>query len=242
VERDISIEFENLLENDTVDDEVTRLVTEREKQILASKQYTNLIHEQRFIDAEIDKKLSQQEEDIRLEEEKFYEAKREASRIAKLQKAKEQKTKATVQRKSGSWLGDEDEKDWDVAGGEDDFELFLANVKARSLKTAAKLRDEGGQSSSSPNGQVATLSKERSQADGSSLDLEWEYEDGTAQVKKDKSSAEDNIISSSTQEIQSPVNSNDSEWENDFVSADIDTNDTVQLLAAEIVIEKTVPQ
>ena len=34
-----------------------RLVTEREKQLLASKQYTNLIHEQKRIDAEIDKKV-----------------------------------------------------------------------------------------------------------------------------------------------------------------------------------------
>lgn len=34
-----------------------RLVTEREKQLLASKQYTNLIHEQKRIDAEIDSKV-----------------------------------------------------------------------------------------------------------------------------------------------------------------------------------------
>ncbi|XP_048762474.1 AP-1 complex-associated regulatory protein-like [Ostrea edulis] len=237
VERDISIEFENLMEDDTVQDEVTRLVTEREKQILASKQYTNLIHEQKCIDAEIDKKLSQQEEDIRLEEEKFYEAKREASRIAKLQKAKEQKTKATVQRKSRSWLG-ENEKNWDVAGGEDDFELFLANVKARSLKTAARLRDGDGLSSNS-SGQATTLSKDRSQLDGSSLDFEWEHEDGIAQVNKDQSSTEENVISSSTQERQSPVNSNDWEWDNDFVTAEIDTTDTVQLLAAEMAIQKT---
>lgn len=241
VERDFSIEFENLMEDDPVQDEVTRLVTEREKQLLASKQYTNLIHEQKRIDAEIDSKLAQQEEELRLEEEKFYEAKREAARIAKLQKAKEKKAKTSAPSGSKSWLG-ENEKDWDVAGGEDDFELFLANVKARSLKTTARLREGDGQSSNS-SGQTTTHSKDRSQADGSSLDLEWEHEEGTdglGQVKKDKSSADENAISSSsTQERQSPVNSNDLEWDNDFVSAEINTSDTAQLLAAEMAIQKT---
>lgn len=110
------------------------------------------------------------------------------------------------------------------AGGEDDFELFLASVKARSLKTTARLREgiyqhefhhcswckrvwfncfvtgrkihittgdiikcfnccvfwiSGDGQSSNSSGQTTTLSKDRSQADGSSLDLEWEHEDGT---------------------------------------------------------------
>lgn len=58
-------------------------------------------------------KLAQQEEELRLEEEKFYEAKREAARIAKLQKAKEKKAKTSAPSGSKSWLG-ENEKDWDV--------------------------------------------------------------------------------------------------------------------------------
>lgn len=63
---------------------------------------------------------------------------------------------------------------------------------------------------------------------------------GLGQVKKDKSSADENAISSSsTQERQSPVNSNDLEWDNDFVSAEINTSDTAQLLAAEMAIQKT---
>lgn len=63
---------------------------------------------------------------------------------------------------------------------------------------------------------------------------------GLAQVKKDKSPVEENAVSSSsTQEKQSPVNSNDLEWDNDFVSAEIDTSDTAQLLAAELAIQKT---
>lgn len=60
-------------------------------------------------------KLAQQEEELRLEEEKFYEAKREAARIAKLQKAKEKRAKTSAPSGSKSWLG-ENEKDWDVWG------------------------------------------------------------------------------------------------------------------------------
>ena len=35
-----------------------RLVTEREKQLLASKQYTELVHEQKRVDREIDQKVT----------------------------------------------------------------------------------------------------------------------------------------------------------------------------------------
>ena len=60
-------------------------------------------------------KLARQEEELRLEEEKFYEAKREAARIAKLQKKKEQtaKSKNATTKGGKSWLG-EDENEWDM--------------------------------------------------------------------------------------------------------------------------------
>ena len=57
--------------------------------------------------------LAQQEEELRREEESYYEAKREAGRIAKLQRAKEKAAKknATING-SRAWLGDEEE--WEV--------------------------------------------------------------------------------------------------------------------------------
>ena len=60
--------------------------------------------------------LVRQEEELRMEEEAYYEAKREAARAAKLQRAKEQqgKSNALVPAKGGkSWVG-EDESDWEV--------------------------------------------------------------------------------------------------------------------------------
>lgn len=57
--------------------------------------------------------LAQQEEDLRLEEEAYYEAKREAARIAKLQRAKEKAAKQNAAiNGSRTWLGDDEE--WEV--------------------------------------------------------------------------------------------------------------------------------
>lgn len=57
--------------------------------------------------------LAQQEEELKREEEAYFEAKREAARVAKLQRAKEKAAKknATING-SRSWLGDDEE--WEV--------------------------------------------------------------------------------------------------------------------------------
>ena len=59
----------------------------------------------------------QQEEQLRMEEEAYYEAKREAARVARMQKMKEQMSKqsTTIVLRNGpkAWLGDE-ESDWEV--------------------------------------------------------------------------------------------------------------------------------
>lgn len=170
VERQQSIEFENLMDDDSTQDEMSRLLTEHERQLLKSRKFDTIVHEQTKIDEELDRKLAQQEEDLRKEEEAYYEAKKEAARVAKLQRAKEKAAKknATING-SRSWLGDDEE--WEVAGGEDDFEIFLANVKARSLAARAQLHADGQGSPSSSNAQ-----KDRSLTEGSSLDLEWDHE------------------------------------------------------------------
>lgn len=226
VERDVSVEFENLMDDDNNDGETTRLVTEKEKQLLLTKQYTDIVNHQKVIDAEIDIKLRQQEEEIRAEEENFYEAKREAARVAKLQKAREATAKAKTSRRGKSWLGD-DEAEWEVAGGEDDFDMFLESVKARSLKTKSHLNHgstDGQSSTSSP------LSGPHTKDKSSSIDLEWEHEEGVVPQKRPRSSTEDNIYASmATKSKESPVHSIELEWDNDFVSANCDTE---QLLSS----------
>lgn len=189
VDRDFSIEFENLMDDEAVQDEMNKPLTDHEKELLSAKQFNALIHEQKLIDAEIGIKLAKQEEELRMEEEAYYEARREAARIARLQRvAKEQAAKnfSKIGATGRSWLGD-NENEWDVAGGEDDFEMFLASVKARSLSARTQLRQ------------------------------------GIVPQKAPRSATEENLVALAAQEILqvSPVNSNDLEWDNDYVSADI---------------------
>lgn len=209
------------MDDDNNEDETTRLVTEKEKQLLLTKHYTDIVSQQKIIDAEIDTKLRQEEEKIRAEEEKFYEAKREAARVAKFQKAKEATAKTKTSLRPGkSWLGD-DETEWEVAGGEDDFDMFLESVKARSLKNKTHLNQgstDGQSSTSSP------LSGTQTKDKSSSIDLEWEHEEGVVPQKRPRSSTEENLYATiATKSKESPVHSIELEWDNDFVSADCDT-------------------
>ncbi|CAE1275472.1 unnamed protein product [Acanthosepion pharaonis] len=162
--------------------------------------------------------LAKQEEELRMEEEAYYEARREAARIARLQRvAKEQAAKnfSKIGATGRSWLGD-NENEWDVAGGEDDFEMFLASVKARSLSARTQLRQASadGQSTSSS----TTHTRDRSHTEASSLDLEWDHEAGIVPQKAPRSATEENLVALAAQEILqvSPVNSNDLEWDNDY--------------------------
>ncbi len=143
IEKDFTIEFDNLMDDEEVPHEgasVTRNVVEaHERSLLLNKQYDILVREQKKIDIEIDAKLNEHEDQIAEEEEAFYAAKREAARIAKAQREQEKQAKAKQNSglpNSGAsseeppWV--DGDSDWDVAGGEDDFDKFLDSVKARS--------------------------------------------------------------------------------------------------------------
>ncbi|KAK7498596.1 hypothetical protein BaRGS_00010256 [Batillaria attramentaria] len=163
--------------------------------------------------------LAQQEEELKREEEAYFEAKREASRVAKLQRAKEKAAKknATING-SRSWLGDDEE--WEVAGGEDDFEIFLANVKARSLAARAQVNAGDGQGSSSSS---TVHTKDRSLTEGSSLDLEWDHEAGVEPELRPLSHTEEDLADwASLHKTNAPssLHSSDLEWDDSFVSAD----------------------
>lgn len=60
-----------------------RILTETETQLITQKRFHELVEQQKKLDAEIDAQLSRQEDDLRLEEEAYFEAKREAARVAK---------------------------------------------------------------------------------------------------------------------------------------------------------------
>ncbi|XP_064635958.1 AP-1 complex-associated regulatory protein-like isoform X1 [Lineus longissimus] len=235
VERDFSIEFENLMDDETQPEESVIPISDRERDLLSTHKFDDLLHEQKRIDVQIDRQLAKQEEELRLEEEAYYEAKREAARVARLRKAQQNATKAGTQGAiangpKGSWLG-EDEAEWDVAGGEDDFEMFLESVKARSLTARIQQQVQFGvadtQSTTSSN-----QTKERSHTEASSIDLEWEHEAGfiPEEGKQERSNTEENLASIATKghELAESPSSNDLEWDNNFVSAE--TLETEKLL------------
>lgn len=229
------------MDDDAAQNEMSKLVTEREKQLLQSRQYNTILLEQKIVDTEIDAKLEREEEELRREEEAYYEAKQEAARIAELQRMKEEQSRLkTTSNGPKNWTPGDD-SDWDVAGGEDDFEKFLAGVKARSLRNTAHLRktskDGHSSSSSTPTPQV----RERSQTEGSnSLDLEWEHEEGMVPQSKPRSETEEdltNLTSRSKSETQGSsgsqvMSADELEWDAEFTASE--DKDTQSLLKAEI--------
>ncbi|KAJ7382249.1 Regulatory protein, partial [Desmophyllum pertusum] len=121
-----------------------RILTETETELITQKRFNDLVEQQKKVDAEIDAQLSRQEDDLRLEEEAYFEAKREAARVAKqakqmeeskMNKEKEKRTRRGFLEDSSlsSWLSDDgmsvDSTELDV----EDFDAFLEKVKARSL-------------------------------------------------------------------------------------------------------------
>ncbi|XP_052823432.1 AP-1 complex-associated regulatory protein isoform X2 [Octopus bimaculoides] len=233
VDRDFSIEFENLMDDEAVQDEMNKGQLELQPGPFTVSSYVRW--------------LAKQEEELRMEEEAYYEARREAARIVRLQRiAKEQQ--ATKTHTDRSWLGD-NENDWDVAGGEDDFEMFLASVKARSLSARTQLRQacywnllvtpsisraldlsvatsvtEGASADGQSTSSSTTHTRDRSHTEASSLDLEWDHEAGIIPHKAPRSATEENLVALAAQEMlhpTSPANSAELEWDNDYVSADV---------------------
>lgn len=236
--------------DDDSQNEMSKLVTEREKQLLQSRQYNALVKEQNIVDAEIDSKLQREEEELRREEEAYYEAKQEAARIAALQRAKEEQARLQATSNGPKNWTPGDDSDWEVAGGEDDFEKFLAGVKARSLRNTAHLRKDVESDDASKDGHSSSSStptahvRDRSQTDGSnSLDLEWEHEEGMVPHSKARSGTEEdlsnmtNLATRSKSETQvsseSPVMSGDDlEWDTEFTASE--DKDTQSLLKGEV--------
>ncbi|KAI8520949.1 AP-1 complex-associated regulatory protein [Branchiostoma belcheri] len=215
----INIEFENLIdEDDNVDR--GRAVTREEIEALKQKRYSDLVQQQRTIDAELEAELQEQEEQLRIEEEAFYAAQREAARIAKQRKLLDEQ-QAAAKNGPKAWVGG-DQDDWEVAGGEEDFEKFLESVKQRALSTRQSM--EGG-TEATP-GDEAT----NENGESTSLDLEWENEElgelGEELLRRARSNTEVEILKlivedpADRRRLESNV-STEMEWDDDeFVSAE----------------------
>jgi len=168
-EKEFSIEFENLIDDEDFYPPSRRVVTDTETELITQRKYNELVEQQKRVDAEVDAHLRKQEDDLRLEEEAYYEAKREAAKAAR-QARRQIEERLTKQKEktvfpkgiyddgslSSLNFSDDDSAELDA----EDFDSFLEKVKARSLsaKTA-----EGGIFN---NSYTATASWEEGLAEG----------------------------------------------------------------------------
>ncbi|XP_073428052.1 AP-1 complex-associated regulatory protein isoform X1 [Dendrobates tinctorius] len=227
-----TIEFENLVESDEGESPGSsqRPLSEEEISDLKERHYNSIAERQKVDDFKIQNELALQEETLRLEEETLYAAMREAGRAAKQRKILEQHQLQWIKQRTHAANGESS-----VA---EDFESYLRN--ARSQYEAVRSSRLSDANLLTPNTEsscdLTTRTKSTSGNDDStSLDLEWEDEEGINRMVplKERSKTEEDILraalksgdkkpGSHTASVSD--DSNGLEWENDFVSAEMDDN------------------
>ncbi|XP_067895918.1 AP-1 complex-associated regulatory protein [Heterodontus francisci] len=232
-----TIEFENLVESDEAESPVfnQRPITEDEVQILHNKQYGVIAQKQVAMDNQLQTELAAQEEQLRIEEEAFYAAQREAARAAKQKKLLEQQRLQKMKQRTKSAANPDQQKG---ETGEEDFESYLQHAKSQSEAFRNQHRISSEPTILTPNTESScdlTTKTKSTNDDSTSLDLEWEDEEGINRMipMRERSRTEEDILQaalrhSSRRPGSNPLSASDDstglEWENDFVSAEMDDN------------------
>ncbi|MBN3319874.1 AP1AR protein, partial [Atractosteus spatula] len=228
-----TIEFENLVESDEAESPGSsiRAISEDEIVHLKEQRYGAISDKQTLVDEKLNSELAAQEEKLRLEEEALYAAQREAARAAKEKKQTEQR----IQKIKGkSDVGGSSDHQRTLAAGED-FETYLQNVRAQSdAFRSSRVSSETNVATPNTESSCDFTSKTRStNDDNTSLDLEWEDEEGMNRMipVRERSKTEEDILHAALRPTNKQTGSNltsaseDSnvlEWENDFVSAHLE--------------------
>ncbi|KFO25812.1 AP-1 complex-associated regulatory protein [Fukomys damarensis] len=209
-------------------------LTEEEIIDLRERHYDSLAEKQKDLDKKIQKELALQEEKLRLEEEALYAAQREAARAAKQRKLAEQGRQRVVHQYHPSGNGDHQS-----SGPEDDFESCMRNIKSQyEVFRSSRLSSDATVLTPNTESSCDLMTKTRSTSgndDNTSLDLEWEDEEGMNRMlpMRERSKTEEDILraalkSSSKKTGSNPTSASDDsnglEWENDFVTAEMDDN------------------
>uniref|UniRef100_A0A8C2P3J8 AP-1 complex-associated regulatory protein n=1 Tax=Capra hircus TaxID=9925 RepID=A0A8C2P3J8_CAPHI len=216
----LTIEFENLVESDEVS-----IFTVEEIVDLREKHYDSIVEKQKDLDMKIQKELALQEEKLRLEEEALYAAQREAARAAKQRELLE--------------VRGEDPSICLGPGPEDDFESCLRNTKSQyEVFRSSRLSSDATVLTPNTESSCDLMTKTKSTSgndDSTSLDLEWEDEEGMNRMlpMRERSKTEEDILRAAlkysckktgSNPTSASDDSNGLEWENDFVSAEMDDN------------------
>lgn len=138
-EHEYTIEFENLVEEEDFFTPPEHAVSKAERDLLETGRYNGLVDLNKKMNAMSDEQLHKEEEDLRLEDEAYYQAKREASKVARQAIQKQATAKKNFNMRTfdsfefSKWLSQEK---IDVTSPEvdmEDFDSFLEKVKAKSL-------------------------------------------------------------------------------------------------------------
>ncbi|XP_055484134.1 AP-1 complex-associated regulatory protein isoform X1 [Psammomys obesus] len=230
----LTIEFENLVESDEGESPGSshRPLTEEEIVDLQERHYDSIAEKQKAVDRKIQRELALQEEKLRLEEEALYAAQREAARAARQRALLEQEKQRAAQHYHPS------SGDYQSAGPEDDFEYCLRNTKSQyEVFRSSRLSSDATALTPNTESSCDLLTKTKSTSgndDSTSLDLEWEDEEGMTRTlpMRERSKTEEDILRAalkySSKKGSNPTSASDDsnglEWENDFVSAEMDDN------------------
>ncbi|KAM7389378.1 hypothetical protein PAMP_023362 [Pampus punctatissimus] len=210
-----------------------RPISEDEIKNLREHRYAAISDTQILIDQKLQQELEAQEEKLRLEEEARNAAQREAARLARERKLKELSAQRTRGKADGSGGETQQRK---LTSGEG-FDVYLQNVKAQSEAFRSN-RLPSDTNVVTPNTEYSwdfTTKTRSTNDDGTSLDLEWEDEEGINRTFPawERSRTEEDILRAalrpgSKQMTSGPTSasedSNVLEWENDFVSTHPEDN------------------
>ncbi|XP_034037530.1 AP-1 complex-associated regulatory protein isoform X1 [Thalassophryne amazonica] len=224
-----TIEFENLVESDEGEtpQPCPRPISEDEIKHLREHQYAAISDKQIVIDQKIQAELEAQEEKLRLEEEARNAAQREAARLARERKLKE----LPAQRIRGKADGSSGETQQRKQTPGEDFDVYLQHVKAQSEAFRSN-RLPSDTTVVTPNTEYSwdfTTKTRSTNDDGTSLDLEWEDEEGINRALPawERSRTEEDILRAALRPGGKQMNSgptsasedsNALEWETDFVN------------------------
>ncbi|KAM3613235.1 uncharacterized protein V6R79_022817 [Siganus canaliculatus] len=209
----------------------SRPISEEEILHLKEHRYAAISDKQLLIDQKLQVELEAQEEKLRLEEEARIAAQREAARLARERKLKEQLSAERQRLKRGKADGSGAESQQRKQIPTEDFDVYLQNVKAQSEAFRTN-RLPSDTNVVTPNTECScdfTTKTRSTNDDGTSLDLEWEDEEGINRALPpwERSRTEEDILRAalrpgSKQMHSGPASasedSNALEWENDFVS------------------------
>ncbi|XP_074849529.1 AP-1 complex-associated regulatory protein [Carettochelys insculpta] len=232
-----TIEFENLVESDEGESPGSsqRPLTEEEIADLRERHYDSIAEKQRAVDMKLQSELALQEEELRIEEEALYAAQREAARAAKQKKLLEpHRLQRTMQRAQEPNNGEHQS-----AVAEEDFDSYLRNTKLQyEAFRSSRLSSDATILTPNTESSCDLMTKTKSTSgndDSTSLDLEWEDEEGMNRMipMRERSKTEEDILRAAlkfnnrktgSNPTSASDDSNGLEWENDFVSAEMDDN------------------